>query len=101
MVCCSFPQEKNGRSLSVNGTYGPILESKNTRINNDDILKQFMPIANGMHNTAPVRIKNLDKRNPLIVCLNRANPEKMLLAYAIMAQHHPVNQIMNQQSSWK
>ncbi|NRN28260.1 hypothetical protein [Photorhabdus heterorhabditis] len=29
-----------------------------------------------MHNTAPVRIKNLDKRNPLIVCLNRANPEK-------------------------
>ncbi len=76
MVCCSFPQEKNGRSLSVNGTYGPILESTNTLINNDDILKQFMPIENDMHNTAPVRIKNLDKRNPLIVCLNRANPEK-------------------------
>ncbi|NHB86341.1 Hint domain-containing protein [Photorhabdus tasmaniensis] len=70
-----FHGTKNGRSLSVNGTYGPILEKTNILINNDDILKQSMPIENGMHNKAPVRIKNLDKRNPLIVCLNRENPE--------------------------
>ncbi|WP_205072927.1 hypothetical protein [Photorhabdus sp. S9-53] len=66
----SFQGKKNGISLTPQG---PILIKSNTLTGFDDPpLKYFQPYK--MNNTAPTHVKN-PLTKPVIVCLNRANPE--------------------------
>ncbi|MGV8003099.1 hypothetical protein QPK14_13610 [Photorhabdus temperata subsp. temperata] len=67
-VVASVLGKKNGKLL----TNGPVLIVSNTLTDFDDFLKHFQPYK--MNNTAPTHVKN-PLTKPVIVCLNRANPE--------------------------
>ncbi|MGV8003097.1 polymorphic toxin-type HINT domain-containing protein [Photorhabdus temperata subsp. temperata] len=64
-----FQGKKNG----IPFTKKPILIKSNTLTNLEDPLELFKPHT--MNNFAPTHVKN-PKTQPVIVCLNRANPEK-------------------------
>ncbi|MDE9518742.1 hypothetical protein KKJ17_13630 [Xenorhabdus bovienii] len=63
LAVSTYQGKINGISISN----GPIIMKSNI-INIRSFPKE-------MFNTAPTRVKNMDKEQPIIVCLNRANPE--------------------------
>ncbi|NHB93813.1 hypothetical protein [Photorhabdus cinerea] len=67
-VVASVWGKKNGKLL----TNGPVLIVSNTLTDFDDPLQYFQPYK--MNNIAPTHVKN-PLTKPVIVCLNRANPE--------------------------
>uniref|UniRef100_UPI0036DBFB85 Hint domain-containing protein n=1 Tax=Photorhabdus sp. RM322S TaxID=3342825 RepID=UPI0036DBFB85 len=66
----SFQGKKSGKPL----TSGPVLIVSNTLTNLEDLAQYYQPAT--MENQAPTYVKNLPTDDsPIIVCLNRANPE--------------------------
>ncbi|WP_240487815.1 Hint domain-containing protein [Photorhabdus australis] len=63
-----FQGKRNGIPI----TPGPVVIQSNTLTDPGDIAQYFQP--HKMNNTAPTHVKNLSTK-PVIVCLNRANPE--------------------------
>ncbi|WP_118985728.1 Hint domain-containing protein [Photorhabdus sp. CRCIA-P01] len=64
----TFQGKRNGISI----TNGPVIIRSNTLTDPEDIAQYFQP--HKMNNTAPTHVKN-PLTKPVIVCLNRANPE--------------------------
>ncbi|PQQ27900.1 Hint domain-containing protein [Photorhabdus hindustanensis] len=64
----TFQGKRNGRPI----TPGPVIIQSNTLTNLEDLAQYFQPYK--MNNTAPTHVKN-PLTKPVIVCLNRANPE--------------------------
>ncbi|WP_242689508.1 Hint domain-containing protein [Photorhabdus cinerea] len=64
-----FQGKRNGRPIPP----GPVVTRSNILTDPEDITQYFQPY--NMNNTAPTHVKN-PKDQPVIVCLNRANPEK-------------------------
>ncbi len=86
-----FRGKINGQSIAPTGAVY-VVSDKLKLTNFDDLLQNYQPYK--MDNAAPVYVKNLhklDQIRPVIVCLNRANPEPGAMSHCDYGPTSPGN----------